>query len=139
MRILTLTAVLVSGCASNANLAAQSDGRTTTAFSKKADVYLSGADWAEGTYTFEVTDRHGNTLSTDQENCRRFHVDVNGMITAVLGGACGHPWANDRVRHGALTIQLAPFEDSRDGRYSLWVMTDDIDIAYDAFRVQSQP
>lgn len=136
MRILTLTAVLATGCASNANLAAQRDGTTATAFSKKADVYLSGADWPEGTYAFEVTDRHGNTLSGDPASCRRFHVDVNGMITAVLGGACGHPWANDRIRHGALTIQVAPFDDSRDGHYSLWVMTGDIDIAYDAFRVQ---
>jgi hypothetical protein len=136
MRILTLTAVLASGCASNAKLAAQRDGTTMTAFSKKADVYLSGADWSEGTYTFEVTDRHGNTLSTDPASCRHFHVDVNGMITAVLGGACGHAWGNDRIRHGALTIQAVPFDDSRDGRYSLWVMADDIDIAYDAFRVQ---
>jgi hypothetical protein len=136
MRILTLTAVLAAGCASNANLAAKQDGTSTAAFSKKADVYLSGADWSEGTYTFEVTDRHGNTLSTDPAQCRRFHVDVNGLITAALGGTCGHAWANDRVRHGALTIQLAPFDDSRDDRYSLWVMADDIDIAYDAFRVQ---
>ena len=136
MRILTLTAVLAAGCASNANLAANRDGSTTGAFSNKADVYLAAAAWAEGTYAFEVTDRHGTTLSTDPASCRRFHVDVNGAITAVLGGACGHPWANDRAHHGSLTIQLAPFEDSGDGRYSLWVMADDIDIAYDAFRVQ---
>jgi hypothetical protein len=136
MRILTLTAVLAAGCASNANLAAKRDGTSTGAFSKKADVYLSGALWAEGTYTFEVTDRHGTTLSTDPAQCRRFHVDVNGLITAALGGACSHAWANDQIRHGALTIQLAPFQDSRDDRYSLWVMQDDIDIAYDAFRVQ---
>ena len=63
MRILTVTALLAAGCASNANLAAQRNGATASAFSKKADVYLSGGEWAEGTYAFEVTDRHGNALT----------------------------------------------------------------------------
>ena len=131
-----LFAVALSGCASNANLAAQRDGTTTSAFSNKLDVYLSAADWGEGTYAFEVTDRHGNSLSSDPVSCRQFHVDVNGMISAVLGGTCAHAWGNDKVRHGSMTIQVQPFNDASGGRYQLWVMNGDVDIAYDSFRVQ---
>ena len=135
MRILPLAFVL-AGCASNADLATHRDGTRAGTFTSKDDVFLAGETWPEGVYAFEVTDSHGFVLSSDDASCRRFHVDVNGMISAVLGGACGHAWANDKRRHGSLTIQLVPFTSSSDERYSVWVMTDGTDIAYDAFRVQ---
>lgn len=136
MRILTLTAVLATGCASNANLAAHPNGSTAGTFAQKTDVFLATGDWPEGVYGFEVTDRHGTPLSLDGDNCRRFHVDVNGMITAALGDTCAHAWANDQHHHGSLTIQLAPFSDATDGTYTVFVMSAGVEVAYDSFRVQ---
>ena len=66
MRILTLTAVLATGCASNANLAAHPDGSTAGTFAQKTDVFLTTGDWPEGVYGFEVdrSPRHAALDST---------------------------------------------------------------------------
>src|SRR6186713_504906 len=69
-------------------------------YTAKTDVYLDGgpqggspssaAALAEGDYYFQVTDPSGKVLlSSDAIDCRRFHINDDGVISAVVG-ACQH-------------------------------------------------
>lgn len=98
------------------------------------DVYLDGgpgpnapADAAglpAGDYVFQVTDPSGKTLlSEDSPECRVFHVDESGLITGVVdAGGCEHATGYD-VDHGAVTVQLWPFDQTPNagGVYKVWV------------------
>ncbi len=103
-------------------------------FDYPTDVYLDGGPGAnapasaaalpEGDYVFQVTDPSGKTLlSSDSPECRTFHVDAAGLISGV-GDAegCGHLTGVD-VDHGALTVQLWPFDATPNGGgvYRVWV------------------
>lgn len=105
------------------------------------DVYLDGGPGAdapshaaalpEGDYVFQVTDPSGKTLlSSDEAECRAFHVDEAGVITGVVSaGGCEHATGYDAER-GAVTVQLYPFDDSPNagGVYKVWVTSvDDFD------------
>jgi hypothetical protein len=102
-------------------------------YPSKEAVYLDGgpgpgapqtaAGLDDGTYFFQVTDPSGKTLlSTDPVSCRQFVV-TNGIITSVApSGACAHNTGID-VDHGALTVQLIPYNDTPNpgGEYKVWV------------------
>jgi len=102
-------------------------------YQNKADVYLDGgpgpgapqgaAGLDDGTYVFQVTSPSGKTLlSTDPVSCRQFVV-TNGIITSVApSGACAHATGTD-VDHGALTVQLIPYNDTPNpgDEYKVWV------------------
>ena len=104
------------------------------AYEYGADVYLDGgpgpnasADAAAlpaGDYVFQVTDPSGQTqLSTDAPECRTFHVDEAGLVSGVGdAGGCGHATGYD-VDHGAVTVQLWPFDETPNagGVYKVWV------------------
>ena len=100
----------------------------------KVDVYLDGgpsggspsnaAALAEGDYYFQVTDPSGKVLlSTDDITCRRFHVNADGVISAVVG-PCAHATGVDQdyASLGALTVQLMPYADTPNpgGEYKVW-------------------
>lgn len=104
-------------------------------YANKTDVYLDGgpgpgapqgaAGLPDGVYVFQVTDPPGKTLlSTDIAACRRFQVSA-GIITALVttnpGCASPHNTGLD-VDHGALTVQLMPFNDTPNngGEYKAW-------------------
>jgi hypothetical protein len=101
-------------------------------YQNKEDVYLDGgpgpgapqsaAGLDDGTYVFQVTDPSGKTLlSTDPVSCRQFVV-TNGIITSVApSGGCAHVTGTD-VDHGALTVQLMPYNDTPNpgGEYKVW-------------------
>jgi len=98
------------------------------------DVFLDGgpgpdapADAAAlpaGDYVFQVTDPAAKTLlSTDPPECRTFHVDEAGLIAGVGDpDGCGHATAFD-VDHGAVTVQLWPFDETPNPGYvyEVWV------------------
>src|SRR5215470_10711717 len=102
-------------------------------YPSKDAVYLDGgpgpgapqtaAGLDDGTYFFQVTDPSGKTLlSTDPVLCRQFTV-AGGIITSVAAsGACAHNTGID-VDHGALTVQLIPYDDTPNpgGEYKVWV------------------
>jgi len=102
-------------------------------FPSKEDVYLDGgpgpgapqtaAGLDDGTYVFQVTDPSGKELlSTDIAACRRFVVS-NGIITGVVPtDSCAHLTGVD-VDHGAVTVQLMPYDDTPNngGVYKVWV------------------
>jgi hypothetical protein len=102
-------------------------------YPSKDAVYLDGgpgpgapqtaAGLDDGTYVFQVTDPSGKTLlSTDPVQCRQFTV-TNGIITSVApSGGCAHVTGLD-VDHGALTVQLMPYNDTPNpgGEYKVWV------------------
>jgi hypothetical protein len=101
-------------------------------YPSKEDVYLDGgpgpgapqtaAGLDDGTYVFQVTDPSGKTLlSTDPVSCRQFVV-TDGIITSVApSGGCAHVTGLD-VDHGALTVQLMPYDDTPNpgGVYKVW-------------------
>lgn len=101
-------------------------------YPSKDAVYLDGgpgpgapqgaAGLDDGTYVFQVTDPSGKTLlSTDPVQCRQFVVS-GGIITSVApSGACAHATGTD-VDHGALTVQLIPYNDTPNpgGEYKVW-------------------
>jgi hypothetical protein len=101
-------------------------------YPSKDAVYLDGgpgpgapqtaAGLDDGTYVFQVTDPSGKTLlSTDPVACRQFTV-TNGIITSVApSGGCAHVTGLD-VDHGALTVQLMPYNDTPNpgGEYKVW-------------------
>ena len=104
-------------------------------YADKDDVYLDGgpsggspsgaAALEEGDYFFQVTDPSGKTLlSEDPISCRRFHVNEDGVISAVVG-ACTHDTGvdEDYAALGAITVQLMPYEDTPNpgGEYKVWV------------------
>jgi hypothetical protein len=103
-------------------------------FDYATDVYLDGGPGANapadaaalpaGDYVFQVTDPSGKTLlSTDAPECRTFHVDEEGLISTVGDpSGCGHVTGYD-VDHGAVTVQLYPFDDTSNagGVYKVWV------------------
>jgi hypothetical protein len=102
-------------------------------YPSKDAVYLDGgpgpgapqgaAGLDDGVYVFQVTDPSGKTLlSTDPVQCRQFTVS-GGIITSVApSGACAHATGTD-VDHGALTVQLMPYNDTPNpgGEYKVWV------------------
>jgi hypothetical protein len=103
-------------------------------YPSKEDVYLDGgpgpgapqtaAGLDSGTYVFQVTDPSGKVLlSTDQAKCRQFVVE-GGIITSVAPAAlagCAHKTGTD-VDHGAMTVQLMPYDDTPNngGVYKVW-------------------
>src|SRR3954467_14985236 len=101
-------------------------------YASKDLVYLDGgpgpgapqtaAGLDDGTYVFQVTDPSGKVLlSTDNARCRQFTV-ANGIITGVApSGACKHVTGVD-VDHGAVTVQLMPYNDTPNpgGVYKVW-------------------
>src|SRR6266851_1298735 len=99
-------------------------------YQAKEDVYLDGgpgpgapqtaAGLDDGVYVFQVTDPSGKTLlSTDPVECRQFTI-TTGIITSTAPSSCPHSTGTD-VDHGALTIQLFPFDDTpnRGGEYKV--------------------
>ncbi len=102
-------------------------------FPTKEDVYLDGgpgpgapqtaAGLDDGVYVFQVTDPSGKTLlSSDNAACRRITV-AGGIITGVVAaGGCEHATGLD-VDHGAVTVQLMPYDDTpnRGGVYKVWI------------------
>jgi len=109
----------------------------------KEDVYLDGgpgpgapqdaAGLDDGVYVFQVTDPSGKTLlSTDAAGCRLFTI-TGGIIGSTSPSGCPHVTGND-IDHGALTIQLMPYNDTPNngGEYKVWVtMLDDYVCADD--------
>src|SRR5690349_19174175 len=104
-------------------------------YDAKADVYLDGgpqggspsgaAALDEGDYYFQVTDPSGKTLlSSDAIECRRVHVNGDGVISAVVG-ACRHTTGVDQdyASLGAITVQLMPYADTPNngGVYKVWI------------------
>jgi len=102
-------------------------------YDDKDDVYLDGgpgngaparsAALPAGDYYFQVTDPSGKVLlSQDAIECRQFHVNLSGLITAVGPAACSHVTGID-VDHNALTVQLMPYADTPNpgGEYKAWV------------------
>src|SRR5215475_13099830 len=101
-------------------------------YPSKDAVYLDGgpgpgapqtaAGLDDGVYVFQVTDPSGKTLlSTDPVSCRQFRV-TNGIITSVdPSDGCAHVTGTD-VDHGALTVQLMPYNDTPNpgGEYKVW-------------------
>jgi hypothetical protein len=103
-------------------------------YPNKEAVYLDGgpgpgapqtaAGLDDGVYVFQVTDPSGKTLlSTDAVQCRQFTV-VGGIITSTdpSPASCAHVTGLD-VDHGAITIQLMPYNDTPNpgGEYKVWV------------------
>jgi len=101
-------------------------------FPSKDAVYLDGgpgigapataAGLDDGTYVFQVTDPPGKTLLADPAKCRQFTVS-GGLITGVVpAGGCQHLTGTD-IDHGAVTVQLFPFNDTPNpgGVYKVWV------------------
>ena len=101
-------------------------------YQAKEDVYLDGgpgpgapqhaAGLDDGIYVFQVTDPSGKTLlSTDPVECRQFTIS-GGIIVSTAPSSCPHTTGND-VDHGALTVQLMPFNDTPNngGEYKVWV------------------
>jgi len=133
--IATLALVHVQAAVSGAIFTTVADGSEVNfnIYAAKEDVYLDGgpgpgapqhaAGLPDGTYVFQVTDPSGKTLlSTDPAGCRLFEV-TNSIITSVApSGACAHVTGND-VDHGALTVQLFPYDDTPNngGEYKVWV------------------
>ncbi len=118
-------------------------------YSAKEDVYLDGgprqnaparaAALPEGDYYFQVTDPSGKTLlSTDDISCRSFHVSSDGVIVYVnrgMGG-CEHLTGidQDHAALGAITVQLAPYDDTpnKGFEYKAWATpVDDYNPDYD--------
>jgi hypothetical protein len=60
-------------------------------------------------------------LSTDPVECRQFTV-ADGIITSTAPSSCPHTTGVD-VDHGAITIQLMPYNDTPNpgGEYKVWV------------------
>jgi cysteine-rich repeat protein len=117
----------IDGARVNANL-----------YAAKGDVYLDGgpgngapskaAALPEGDYYFQVTDPSGKKLlSSDDVECRRFHISADGVIDAVVSSGCGHATGidQDHEKLGAITVQLMPFADTPNpgGEYKVWVTT----------------
>jgi hypothetical protein len=104
-------------------------------YPSKDAVYLDGgpgpgapqtaAGLDDGVYVFQVTDPSGKTLlSTDPVVCRQFTVS-GGIITDVAPSAaagCAHVTGVD-VDHGAITVQLMPYNDTPNpgGEYKVWI------------------
>lgn len=100
-------------------------------YAAKQDVYLNGGPnlltgrgWIPpGNYYFQVTDPPGHTLlSTDAIGCRRFNVAPNGIVTYIPEGTCSSPHNTGAdSQTGSTTIQLMPYDNSRNGEYKMWV------------------
>jgi hypothetical protein len=100
-------------------------------YPSKDAVYLDGgpgpgapqgaAGLDDGIYVFQVTDPSGKTLlSTDPAACRLFTV-ADGIIVSTAPSVCPHVTGLD-VDHGALTVQLMPYNDTPNpgGEYKVW-------------------
>ena len=108
-------------------------------YPSKEAVYLDGgpgpgapqtaAGLDDGVYVFQVTSPSGKTLlSTDPVECRQFTVSGGIIINTNPSPAnCAHVTGVD-VDHGAITIQLMPYDDTPNpgGEYKVWAtMVDD--------------
>jgi len=141
---IALTAALVGGCQSMDTEQATSEVRLSGAifttlvdgarvdaniYDRKEDVYLDGgpgekapanaAGLPAGDYYFQVTDPSGKVLlSSDDIEARRISLDDNGLITRAYGHATGID-----VDHGAVTVQLFPYDDTPNngGEYKAWI------------------
>jgi cysteine-rich repeat protein len=104
-------------------------------YAAKTAVYLDGGPSGgspsgagaldEGDYYFQVTDPSGHVLlSSDAIECRRIHINDDGVISAVVG-TCTHATSIDQdyASLGALTVQLMPYADTPNpgGEYKVWV------------------
>jgi hypothetical protein len=102
-------------------------------YASKDLVYLDGgpgpgapqgaAGLNDDTYVFQITEPAGRVLlSTDPAKCRQFVVS-GGIITALVVTGCQHATGID-VDHGALTVQLIPYDDTPNpgGEYKAWVV-----------------
>jgi cysteine-rich repeat protein len=141
-----LIALGAAGCTAGTSSVEQEGATFTTTedgaavnenhYTQKEAVYLDGgpgpnapssaAALDAGDYYFQVTDPSGKTLlSSDDLECRRFHIDDSGVIDAVIG-ACAHD-TGVSFDHGGLTVQLFPFEDTPNdgGVYKVWVTPTD--------------
>jgi len=118
-------------------------------YEAKEDVYLDGgpgpnapsgaAGLPEGDYYFQVTDPSGkDLLSSDHIQCRKIHVNANGVIDHVYAGYtyekqkgqwvkidCQHNQGidQDHSELGAITVQLFPYDDTPNngGVYKVWI------------------
>jgi len=106
-------------------------------YAAKTDVYLDGgpgngapsgaAALPAGDYYFQVTDPSGHVLlSSDALDCRRIHINGDGVIDqAFPGPGCQHVTGidSDHASLGALTVQLMPYADTPNngGEYKAWV------------------
>jgi len=112
------------------------------------DVYLDGgppqnapsgaAGLPEGDYYFQVTDPSGKVLlSLDPVECRRFHVNADGVIDYVCPATCMDKIKGqmvevdcthatgidiDHQELGAITVQLMPYKatPNKGGVYKVW-------------------
>lgn len=107
-------------------------------YNAKEDVYLnggpfhaSGAWLPDGDYYFMVTDPPGKTLlSTDAPSAgdpygdfhRRIHIqDGKVLQPSPVPPYTNHLFAADTKRPGNFTIQLMPYNNSKNGEYKMWV------------------
>lgn len=102
-------------------------------YDSKDQVYLDGgpgpgapqgaAGLDDGVYVFQVTDPSGKTLlSTDPVQCRQFTVAAGIIVsTDNSPSGCAHATGLD-IDHGALTVQLIPFNNTPNpgGEYKVW-------------------
>lgn len=100
---------------------------------------VSAAGLPEGNYYFQVTDPSGkDLLSSDHISCRKVHVNMKGVIDAVLPGTnyvwqkgswvatpCQHKQGvdKDHANDGAITVQLFPYDNTpnQGGVYKVWL------------------
>jgi len=130
-------ATLAASAPSGAIFTTLSDGSEVNfnIYEAKEDVYLDGgpgpgapqeaAGLDDGTYVFQVTDPSGKTLlSTDIARCRQVVIS-GGIITGLVpsGGACTLHQTGVDLDHGAVTVQLMPYNDTPNpgGEYKVWV------------------
>lgn len=75
----------------------------------------TAADVVDSDYVFQVLDLNGNLVSSDDADCRRFHVNQFGRIDLVYegrdtsGATCTHDFGI--ADNNSLVIQLVPFAD----------------------------
>lgn len=136
-------ALLLSACATDSSSSTEQDLFTSTEdgsavnenhYAAKTDVFLDGGPGANapahaaalpaGDYYFQVTDPSGKKiLSSDGIECRKFRINADGVIDHLYPCATTHATGvdGDHSELGAITIGLAPFDDSKNGVYKAWV------------------
>lgn len=99
-------------------------------YDHKTDVYLNGGPQVNGgntthlpagDYYFQVTNPGGDTLlSTDDVSLRKVHIDSLGFIDVVYSHNAGLS-SHTSEDPNAKSVQLAPFADSSNGEYKVWL------------------